>query len=48
LRFDIMNIEAFCKKLEAAAIKLYRPRTKNAQTGADLAVFYDPWLRTSS
>jgi catechol 2,3-dioxygenase-like lactoylglutathione lyase family enzyme len=41
--FDITNLEAFCKTLEAAGIKLDRPYTKNAQTGAALAFIYDPW-----
>jgi catechol 2,3-dioxygenase-like lactoylglutathione lyase family enzyme len=41
--FDVTNLEAFCKKLEAAGIKLDRPYTKNAQTGAALAFIYDPW-----
>jgi catechol 2,3-dioxygenase-like lactoylglutathione lyase family enzyme len=41
--FDVKNLEAFCKKLEAAGIKLDRPYTKNAQTGAALAFIYDPW-----
>jgi catechol 2,3-dioxygenase-like lactoylglutathione lyase family enzyme len=41
--FDVKNLEAFCKKLEAAGIKLDRPYTKNAQTGGALAFIYDPW-----
>ena len=41
--FDVRNLEAFCKKLEAAGIKLDRPYTKNAQTGGALAFLYDPW-----
>ena len=41
--FDISNLEAFCKKLEAAGIKLDRPFTRNAQTGAALAFITDPW-----
>jgi len=40
--FDITNLEAFCKKLEAAGIKLDRPLTRNANGGA-LAFIYDPW-----
>jgi catechol 2,3-dioxygenase-like lactoylglutathione lyase family enzyme len=40
--FDVRNLEAFTKKLEAAGIKLDRPYTKNAQGGA-LAFIYDPW-----
>ena len=41
--FDVKGLEAFCKRLEAAGIKLDRPYTKNAQTGAALAFIYDPW-----
>ena len=41
--FDITNLEAFCKKLEAAGIKLDRPFTRNPQTGGALAFIYDPW-----
>jgi len=41
--FDVKNLEAFCKTLEAAGIKLDRPYTKNPQTGGALAFIYDPW-----
>jgi catechol 2,3-dioxygenase-like lactoylglutathione lyase family enzyme len=41
--FDVLNLEAFCKKLEAAGIKLVRPYTKDRETGAGLANIYDPW-----
>jgi catechol 2,3-dioxygenase-like lactoylglutathione lyase family enzyme len=41
--FDVKNLEAFTKKLEAEGIKLDRPYTKNQQTGAALAFIYDPW-----
>ena len=41
--FDVKNLEAFCKKLEAAGIKLDRPYTKNPQTGGALAFIYDLW-----
>jgi catechol 2,3-dioxygenase-like lactoylglutathione lyase family enzyme len=41
--FDVKGLEAFCKKLEAAGIKLDRPYTKNPQTGGALAFIYDPW-----
>src|SRR5438034_5359569 len=40
--FDVKNLEAFCKKLEAYGIKLDRPYTKNAQ-GVGLAFIHDPW-----
>jgi catechol 2,3-dioxygenase-like lactoylglutathione lyase family enzyme/predicted enzyme related to lactoylglutathione lyase len=41
--FDVKNLEAFTKKLEADGIKLDRPYAKNPQTGAALAFIYDPW-----
>lgn len=41
--FDIKDLEAFCKKLEAMGIKLDRPFTRNQQTGGALAFIYDPW-----
>jgi len=41
--FDVTNLEAFCKKLEAAGIKLDRPYTKNEKTGDALAFITDPW-----
>ena len=41
--FDVKNLEAFCRKLEAAGIKLDRPYRKNPQTGSALAFIYDPW-----
>jgi catechol 2,3-dioxygenase-like lactoylglutathione lyase family enzyme len=41
--FDVNNLEAFCKQLEAAGIKLDRPYTKNPQTGGALAFITDPW-----
>ena len=41
--FDVQNLEAFTKKLEAAGIKLDRPLTRNPQTGGALAFIYDPW-----
>ncbi len=41
--FDVKNLEAFCKKLEAAGIKLDRPYTKNPQTGGALAFTHDLW-----
>jgi catechol 2,3-dioxygenase-like lactoylglutathione lyase family enzyme len=41
--FDVKNLEAFTKKLEAAGVKLDRPYTKNAQAGTALAFITDPW-----
>jgi catechol 2,3-dioxygenase-like lactoylglutathione lyase family enzyme len=40
--FDVRNLEAFVKKLEAAGVKIDRPYTKQ-ETGAALAFVYDPW-----
>jgi len=40
--FDVNNIEEFCKKLEAAGIKLERPITKNPN-GVGIAFISDPW-----
>jgi catechol 2,3-dioxygenase-like lactoylglutathione lyase family enzyme len=41
--FDVRNLEAFLKKLQAAGVKIDRPYTKNQETGAALAFVYDPW-----
>jgi len=41
--FDVKNLEAFCKKLQAMGITLDRPYTKNEQTGAALAFIHDEW-----
>ena len=41
--FDVKNLEAFMKKLEAAGVKIDRPYTKNPQTGGALAFISDPW-----
>ena len=41
--FDVKNLEAFVKKLEANGVKIERPYTKNEQTGASLAFVSDPW-----
>jgi hypothetical protein len=41
--FDVTNLAAFCKKLEAAGIKLDRPYTRNEATGDALAFITDPW-----
>ncbi len=40
--FEVVNLEAFCKKLEASGIKLDRPYTKNPN-GLALAFITDPW-----
>ena len=41
--FDVRNLEAFLKKLQADGVKIDRPYTKNPETGAALAFIYDPW-----
>jgi catechol 2,3-dioxygenase-like lactoylglutathione lyase family enzyme len=41
--FDVTNLQAFLRKLEAAGVKIDRPYTKNDQTGTALAFIYDPW-----
>jgi catechol 2,3-dioxygenase-like lactoylglutathione lyase family enzyme len=41
--FDVKNLEAFTKRLEAAGVKLDRPYTKNVQAGTALAFITDPW-----
>jgi len=41
--FNIKNLEAYCKKLEAAGIKLDTPYTKRPDTGLALAFITDPW-----
>ena len=41
--FEIKNLEAFTKKLEAGGIKLDRPYTKVPQLGIAIAFIKDPW-----
>ena len=41
--FDVKNLDAFLKKLEADGVKIERPINRNAQTGAALAFVSDPW-----
>jgi catechol 2,3-dioxygenase-like lactoylglutathione lyase family enzyme len=41
--FDVKNLEAFTKKLEASGIKLDRPFTRNEANGSALAFITDPW-----
>jgi catechol 2,3-dioxygenase-like lactoylglutathione lyase family enzyme len=41
--FEIKNLEAFTKKLEADGIKLERPYTKVAGSNLALAFIKDPW-----
>lgn len=41
--YEVKDLEAFCKKLEAAGVKFDRPYTKNAALGLGLAFFTDPF-----
>jgi catechol 2,3-dioxygenase-like lactoylglutathione lyase family enzyme len=43
--FEVKNLEAFCKALEAKGLKLSRPYTKNtaAMNGIATAMIVDPW-----
>jgi predicted enzyme related to lactoylglutathione lyase len=41
--FEIKNLEAFTKKLEAQGIKLDRPYTKVPELGIAIAFIKDPW-----
>ena len=41
--FDVKDLQAFIKTLEAQGIKLDRPYTKNEKTGEALAFITDPW-----
>jgi catechol 2,3-dioxygenase-like lactoylglutathione lyase family enzyme len=41
--FEVTNLEAFMKKLEAAGVKIDRPYTKIPASGLSLAFIIDPW-----
>jgi catechol 2,3-dioxygenase-like lactoylglutathione lyase family enzyme len=41
--FEVKNLEAFCKQLEASGIKLDRPYSKVPTLGIAIAFFTDPW-----
>lgn len=41
--YEVKDLEAFCRKLEAAGVKFDRPYTKNAALGLGLAFFTDPF-----
>ncbi len=41
--FDVKDLKAFIKTLEADGITLDRPYTKNEETGTALAFIHDPW-----
>ena len=40
--FDVRNLEAFLKRLQAAGVKIDRPFARQ-ETGAALGFVYDPW-----
>jgi len=40
--FEVRNLEAYCKKLEAAGVKFDRGYTKLPALGLDVAFFTDP------
>ena len=41
--YEVKDLEAFCKKLEAAGVTFDRPYAKNAAIGIGLAFFTDPF-----
>jgi catechol 2,3-dioxygenase-like lactoylglutathione lyase family enzyme len=41
--FEVKNLEAFCRKLEAGGIKLDRPYTKLSNSATAIAFLTDPW-----
>jgi len=41
--FEVRNLEAFCKRLEAAGIRFDMPYTKRPDIGIALAFLTDPW-----
>lgn len=41
--YEVKDLEAFCRKLEAAGVKFDRPYAKNAAIGIGLAFFTDPF-----
>ncbi len=43
LGFEVKNLEAFCRKLEAAGLKLDRPYTKIPNSTTAIAFLTDPW-----
>ena len=46
--FDVKNLEAFTKKLEAQGIKLTSPYRKVEALGISIAFITDPWGTSSS
>jgi catechol 2,3-dioxygenase-like lactoylglutathione lyase family enzyme len=43
LGFEIVNLEAFCKRLEAGGVMFEEPYSKSRHTGFASARFTDPW-----
>ena len=43
LGFEVKNLEAFCRKLEAAGIRLDRPYTRIPNSTTAIAFLTDPW-----
>ena len=41
--FEVKNLEAFCRKLEAAGIKFDVPYTVRTEIGLAIAFLTDPW-----
>lgn len=41
--FDVTNLQAFCKKLEANGVKFDVPFGKDAELGLPSAFLTDPW-----
>jgi catechol 2,3-dioxygenase-like lactoylglutathione lyase family enzyme len=41
--FEVKNLEAFCKKLEASGVKLDRPYTRLPNSTTAIAFLTDPW-----
>jgi catechol 2,3-dioxygenase-like lactoylglutathione lyase family enzyme len=41
--FEVKDLEAFCKKLEASGVKLDLPFTKRPELGITMAYITDPW-----
>src|SRR6202049_1663132 len=41
--FDVKNLEAFCKNLQANGVQVDRPYTKNEQSGTGICFITDPW-----
>lgn len=41
--FEVKNLEAFCKKLEASGIKFNRPYSPQIAPGLSIAFITDPW-----